>query len=130
MLHHATIKLKRTGLTRQMPDNEIDLHKDEFTHLYTIKGEEITSLTDITPDVKVLVCSQCKHFKGIINSHRLLSFQQHKQLRSKNIQNHLFHKTHKWIREKMLNWNYCNEKVDEKNKMIEVSVFNTSNPYQ
>lgn len=57
MLHHATLKLKRSGIARQMPDNEIDLHKDEFTHLYTIKGEEIVSLSDINPDIQVLVCS-------------------------------------------------------------------------
>ena len=39
MLHMATAKLKRNIYHHE--DSEINIHKDEFTHMFTLNGDEI-----------------------------------------------------------------------------------------
>lgn len=124
MLHFATKKLKKDK--HHFEDNEINIHQNEFTHLFTMNGEEITNLQDIEHDMKILVCSMNKHFKGIINSQKLVSFRDYKLVKNENIKNHLFHKTHQWIRERMHNWNHSNVKLDDKNKLLDINTFNTA----
>ena len=79
MLHDATIKLKKNKNHHE--DNEINVHKNEFTHLFTLGGEEIKSIKNITEDIKVLVCSTDKNFKGIINSNKMVSFHDYKTVK-------------------------------------------------
>jgi len=80
-LHFATIRLKKNseGHSTVTPDNIVDLLKDEFTHLFTIKGDEITNITEIPYEAKILVCCKNKYFKGVINSSKLVSFEEYKQ---------------------------------------------------
>jgi hypothetical protein len=58
MLHFATMKLKRNMFHHE--ESEINIHKDEFTHLFTISGDEIRNLSEISRDTKILVCSTSK----------------------------------------------------------------------
>eukprot|EP00347_Sterkiella_histriomuscorum_P001155 403373116 len=118
MLHYATLKLKKDKYHYE--DNEINIHRNEYTHLFTLNGEEISNLHEIPEDVRVCVCSMGKNFKGVINSQKLVSFQDYKLGKDQNIKNHIYHKTQLWIRDKMLQWNQGNEKVDDLNKIIDL----------
>ena len=72
MLHFATLRLKKDKY--HFEDKEINIHKNEFTHLFTLNGESVTNLYDIPPDTKILVCSMSKHFQGVIDSQKLISY--------------------------------------------------------
>ncbi|CDW74465.1 UNKNOWN [Stylonychia lemnae] len=122
MLHFASTRLKSNKY--QQEDSEITMHKDQFTHLFTINGEELNNLIEIPEDVKVCVCSTTKHFKGIINSRKLVSFKNYKAYKDQNIKNHLYHKTYEWIKDKMLDWNKDNSKIDNDNKLLDLNKYN------
>lgn len=80
LLHFATNRLKKNseGHSTITPDNIVDLLKEEFTHIFTMKGEEVTNLREIPEEAKVLVCSKNKHFRGVINSSKLVDFHKYK----------------------------------------------------
>jgi len=42
-------------------------------------------------------------------------------VKNQNVKNCLFNKTFQWSKEKMLDWNSYNQKVDENNKLIDLT---------
>ena len=123
MLHYASQTLHRrtsNGISKAS-ENLIDQHKNEFTHLFLENGKEIKSLRDIPPTTSVLVCCLGSTFKGLHDSRKIVDYHQAKVVKNQNIKNCLFNKTFQWSKEKMLDWNSYNQKVDENNKLIDLT---------
>jgi hypothetical protein len=59
--------------------------KKHFTHLFTLNGDMIKSLKHISKDTKILVCSEGKIFKGVINIQKLVNFGTYKLLKSRDV---------------------------------------------
>ena len=121
-LHTATLKLKRNKY--HFEENEINAHKNEFSHLYTMNGKEITNLSSITEDTKILVCCQDKNFKGVINSSHIVSFAEQKHSRNTNVKNHISHQANDWLKTQISKWTQSNAKLDIKNKLLDLTIYN------
>ena len=126
MMHFASDLLKRranitTGGEYSIPDsNEINIHKNEFTHMFLVDGYEINSLREIPSDTKYIVCCMNKNFKGIFDSERIVTYHGAKVVKNNNMKNCLFNKTYQWVRDKMIYWTEANDKVEGQNKILDM----------
>ncbi len=110
MIHYVSTKLRSRSdpQVASANDNEINQHKNEFTHIFMENGTEVNTFTDIPKDVNLLICCLSHNFKGIFNSAKLVTYHGSKVVKNQNIKNCLFNKTYQWSREKMLNWSSQN----------------------
>lgn len=96
MLHYASTKLRSRSdpQVASANDNEINQHKNEFTHLYMMNGMEVKNFEDIPWDTSLLVCCLTHNFKGVFDSGKLVTYHGSKVVKNQNIKNCLFNKTY------------------------------------
>jgi hypothetical protein len=126
MLHFASKVLKARSVHQvggpPVDENEINKHRNEFTHLFQLDGTEITSLRDILAgDSKILVCALSQNFKGMFDTSKMSDFHGSKVMKNNNVKNCLMSKIYKWARDKMLDWTEENEKIEGSNKILDLT---------
>jgi len=96
MLHYASSKLRsrKDPAVARDRDNEINPHKNEYSHLFLLNGMEITAFDDIPADQNTLICSLTANFKGIFDSGKLVTYHGSRHVKNNNIKNCLFNKTY------------------------------------
>ena len=107
MLHYASSKLRsnKDPAIASANENEINHHKNEYSHAFLMNGMEISSFNEIPQDCKTLICGFSKNFKGVFDSGKLVTYHGSKLVKNQNIKNCLFNKTYQWARDKMIGWN-------------------------
>lgn len=101
MLHFASSKLRsrKDPAVASANDNEINQHKNEYSHLFLMNGVEVTNFSAIPDDQKTLICGLTANFKGIFDSGKLVTYHGSRHVKDLNIKNCLFNKTYKWARD-------------------------------
>jgi len=114
MLHYASSKIRsrKDPAVARDRDNELNQHKNEYSHLFLLNGMEITNFNDIPAEQNTLVCSLTANFKGVFDSGKLVTYHGSRHVKNTNIKNCLFNKTYQWARDQMIGWNEANAKIE------------------